>query len=468
MNICICFGPSWAKYIPTQVFSICESNKNAERIHFYLITDSSTAIENEVRSICQSFGRTYRIISISNFYKTKMNSRVNVDNRFTRFTLYRLAIPDFIPDDRVLYLDADTLVVGDLSELYNIDLGDNYAAGCEDTGIGIPHKLKIGSSEAAPYINAGVILFDLKKIKQDGAHRDWISLSNRKHFPAHDQDIIHLTLSPKIKLVDFKYNCSISTSLAVDVPIIYHFAGIKDKKNWVLSLPNGDKWQEWQLKYENFMTFGSPASVNKIQKLIAYGWFGGNPKPEKIQYCIDSWKRVAPEYEILELNESNCDVNCNEFVKTAYESKKYAFVADYFRMKAMYDLGCVTLDADVELLKSLDPFLKHRGFSGQEVEGKILITATMGFEKGHPLVKMIMDYYEVASFDPRNMKPNTQFISELFKMFIVSKQNGKIILEGDVHIYPKELFCNYDHKNRRVLKSSRSFSIHHFQGSWVK
>jgi lipopolysaccharide biosynthesis glycosyltransferase len=468
MNICICFGPSWEKYIPTQVYAICESNKRAEKINFYLVTDSRSKIENEIRKICNDYGRSYNLISISNFYRNKMNSRVNVDTRFTRFTLYRLAIPNLIEQDRILYLDADTLVVGDLSSFYNMNLDGYYAAGCQDTGIGEPHKVKLGLNANDDYINAGVILFDLAKIKQDQAHKDWISLSNKKHFPAHDQDIINLTLRDKIKIVGPEYNCAVCTSLDVENPVIYHFSGVKDKKNWILNLPNAGKWVEWQSKYDNFMTFGATAPANKIQKLIAYGWFGGNPKPEKIQYCIDSWKRVAPDYEILELNESNCDVNCNEFVKTAYESKKYAFVADYFRMKAMYDLGCVTLDADVELLKPLDPFLKHRGFSGQEVEGKILITATMGFEKGHPLVKMIMDYYDVASFDVSKMKPNTGFISELFKMFIATKQAGKIVLEGDVHLYPKEFFCNYDHKNRRVLKSSRSFAIHHFQGSWVK
>jgi lipopolysaccharide biosynthesis glycosyltransferase len=466
MNICLCFGPSWAKYIPTQVYSICENNKEASKIKFYLISDAnlSETVSN-VSSICKEFGREFQFINLSNFVKTKMNSRVNVDNRFTRFTLYRLAIPHVINEDRLLYLDADTLVVGDLSELYNQDLDGYYAAGCEDTGIGGAHKAKIGGAAEDHYINAGVILFNLKKIKEDGVSKDWVNLSNKRHFPAHDQDIIYLTLRPKFKILDPKYNCSLSTSLSVDNPIIYHFAGVKDKKNWVSGLPNGDKWDLWQYKYEGFMTFGD-SKETLIPKVIMYGWFGRGQKPEKIRHCIDSWSKKCPGYEIIELNEDNCDVNCNDFVKKAYESRKFAFVADYFRMKAMYDRGGITLDADVELLKPLDNFLHHRGFSGQEVEDKVLITATMGFEAGHPIVRMILDYYEVAQFDPMNMKPNTQFITDLFKMFIVSKKMGKIILQGDVHLYPKEFFCNYDHRNRRVLKSSKSYAIHWFNGSW--
>ncbi|MDE5974042.1 MAG: glycosyl transferase, partial [Eubacterium sp.] len=42
-----------------------------------------------------------------------------------------------------------------------------------------------------------------------------------------------------------------------------------------------------------------------IPKKIHYCWFGGNPKPDSVQKCINSWKRFCPDYEIIEWNESN-------------------------------------------------------------------------------------------------------------------------------------------------------------------
>ena len=56
-----------------------------------------------------------------------------------------------------------------------------------------------------------------------------------------------------------------------------------------------------------------------IPKIIHYCWFGGNPLPESAQQCIQSWKRLMPDYEIKEWNETNFDVHCCEYVEQAYE-----------------------------------------------------------------------------------------------------------------------------------------------------
>lgn len=59
-----------------------------------------------------------------------------------------------------------------------------------------------------------------------------------------------------------------------------------------------------------------------IPKKIHYCWFGGNPLPEDAVYCINSWKKYLPDYEIIEWNESNFDLNMNDYVKEAFEAKK--------------------------------------------------------------------------------------------------------------------------------------------------
>ena len=64
-----------------------------------------------------------------------------------------------------------------------------------------------------------------------------------------------------------------------------------------------------------------------IPKIIHYCWFGGNPLPELAKKCIASWKIYCPDYEIKEWNESNFDLNCYDYVREAYESKKWAFVS---------------------------------------------------------------------------------------------------------------------------------------------
>ena len=65
-----------------------------------------------------------------------------------------------------------------------------------------------------------------------------------------------------------------------------------------------------------------------MDKIIHYCWLGGKELPEKMKYCIESWKRLCPDYEIKEWNESNYDIEKNDYIKCAYKDKKYAFVAD--------------------------------------------------------------------------------------------------------------------------------------------
>lgn len=99
-----------------------------------------------------------------------------------------------------------------------------------------------------------------------------------------------------------------------------------------------------------------------IPKKIHYCWFGRNPLPELARRCIESWKKYCPDYEIIEWNEDNYDINKIPYVKEAYQAKKWAFVTDYVRLDVVNKFGGIYLDTDVELLKSLDSLLKYKAF----------------------------------------------------------------------------------------------------------
>ena len=76
-----------------------------------------------------------------------------------------------------------------------------------------------------------------------------------------------------------------------------------------------------------------------IPKVIHYCWFGRNPLPELAIKCIESWKKYFPDYEIIEWNEDNFDVNIIPYTQEAYKAKKYAFVSDYARFWILYNHG---------------------------------------------------------------------------------------------------------------------------------
>ena len=103
-----------------------------------------------------------------------------------------------------------------------------------------------------------------------------------------------------------------------------------------------------------------------IPKIIHYCWFGKNPIPEDAKKCIESWKAYCPDYQIMQWDEDNFDLNCNDYVREAYECKKWAFITDYVRLFAIYNYGGVFMDTDVELLKNIDGFLSASAFTGVE------------------------------------------------------------------------------------------------------
>ncbi len=130
-----------------------------------------------------------------------------------------------------------------------------------------------------------------------------------------------------------------------------------------------------------------------IPKVIHYCWFGGGEKSRLMKKCIKSWKKYCPDYEIIEWNEDNFDVNGIEFTKGAYNAKKWAFVTDYARLDIIYKHGGIYLDTDVELLKPLDELLKYKGFFGFEEMGMVNTGVGFGAEKGNLLVKQMRDDY---------------------------------------------------------------------------
>lgn len=72
-----------------------------------------------------------------------------------------------------------------------------------------------------------------------------------------------------------------------------------------------------------------------IPKTIHYCWFGGGELPELARRCIDSWRTFCPDYEIVEWNERNFNLDLYPYAREAYDSGKYAFVTDVVRLYAM-------------------------------------------------------------------------------------------------------------------------------------
>ncbi len=117
-----------------------------------------------------------------------------------------------------------------------------------------------------------------------------------------------------------------------------------------------------------------------IPKTIHYCWFGDNPKSELIKKCIESWKEFAPDFDIVEWNETNFDISKYKYAKQAYEKKNYAFVSDVARFDVLNTYGGIYLDTDVELIKPIERLLNNNLFMGYDQKGLIATGLIMGSE----------------------------------------------------------------------------------------
>ncbi|MBN1969109.1 MAG: glycosyl transferase [Candidatus Delongbacteria bacterium] len=212
--------------------------------------------------------------------------------------------------------------------------------------------------------------------------------------------------------------------------------------------------------------------MNKIPKIIHYCWLSNDPFPELISQCIASWKKFLPDYEFMLWDTNRFDLETSIWAKEAYSAKKYAFAADYIRIYSIYKFGGIYLDTDVEVLKSLNPFLHHSAFTGFENKTEIE-AAIIGAEKGHPWLKDILDYYDGRRFIREDGSYDQKILPVIMSLITVDKygfqlDGQKQVLKNDIHIYPEDYFSPKNIRTLKIHKTKNSVTIHHFNAGWIK
>ena len=117
--------------------------------------------------------------------------------RYPKEAYYRLLLANFIPDKRVIYLDGDTLILSDLTKMFNLEMNNNYILGFAETVMNYVFKYGI---KANKYITSGVLLIDLEKIRNNNITNKFINFEkiNRNKLRQNDQTVINIVLYDKI------------------------------------------------------------------------------------------------------------------------------------------------------------------------------------------------------------------------------------------------------------------------------
>lgn len=208
-----------------------------------------------------------------------------------------------------------------------------------------------------------------------------------------------------------------------------------------------------------------------IPRIIHYCWFGGKELPESAKKCIESWKKFCPDYEIIQWDESNFDIEKYDYAKEAYENKKWAFVSDVARLDVLYNHGGIYLDTDVELIKSIDNLVDSSdGFMGFEDKKQVASGLGIGAKKHSPIIELMLSGYKDCHF----IKDNGEFdltpcpvrnTRDLVKIGLVP--NGTYQEIENFKFLPREILAPKEATSGRLkYLTDATLSIHHYDASW--
>lgn len=215
-----------------------------------------------------------------------------------------------------------------------------------------------------------------------------------------------------------------------------------------------------------------------IPKIIHYCWFGRNPLPNSAKKCIASWKKFFPNYEIIEWNEENFDINSFPYIVEAYNAKKYAFVSDYARFKILHEHGGLYFDTDVEVIKNMDNIISAGPFMGFEINpcksrkyGAVNPGLGLCALPGMKIYENILQYYKQLHFvlpdGSYNIKDAVVNITtrELVKAGLINKEGIQQL--DELVIYPSEFFNPFDDATGKLNITSNTYSIHWYSKTWM-
>ncbi len=206
-----------------------------------------------------------------------------------------------------------------------------------------------------------------------------------------------------------------------------------------------------------------------IPKVIHYCWFGQGKKPRLARKCIDSWNKHCNGFEIIEWNESNFNVDFNEYTRFCYDNKRWAFLSDYARLMVIKENGGIYFDTDVEVIKSFDELLDAEAFFGFENDSNIATGLGFGAIPDHFSINLMLEQYDIIKKGSDGSFPlipcprlNTEALLQLGL-----KLEDKRQTIGNIDIYPSDYFNPFDDPTGRLRITDNTYSIHWYGKSWI-
>lgn len=194
-----------------------------------------------------------------------------------------------------------------------------------------------------------------------------------------------------------------------------------------------------------------------IDKRIFYCWFGGGKMSQLNKDCIDSWKKFCPDYEIIEINESNFDYHITEYAIEGYEKKNWSAVSNTARLEVMTKVSGFYMDTDVMLYKSLDELRQYdAGFITEFLPGQPDVGVLGRGSKCPEVYKMARDHMVKGTV------MHKVWLRDLYNLYDIHGESVQIYDDGFA-VLGEEWIPSV----RARFKTDKTIAIHHYENSWA-
>ncbi len=199
-------------YMPFLAVALESLIENSSKKYYYSIKVLYTKISEENKKKINKYKRENVNIEFVdlNYYIEKVKDKLYTRDYYTNTTYFRLFIANLYPQyNKAIYLDSDIVVLGDIAELYNQDMGDNLIAAAPDDVIQTIKVFQeyaekvVGVADYRNYFNAGILLMNLDEFRKfDFQNKFLYLLETIKFTVAQDQDYLNRLCKGKVKIID--------------------------------------------------------------------------------------------------------------------------------------------------------------------------------------------------------------------------------------------------------------------------
>lgn len=200
---------SYCPFLAVALQSLTD-NSSEENTYFIKVLNTDISAENK-RRLARYERKNIDIEFVDlNYYIKRVKDKLYTRDYYSKTTYFRLFIPNLYPQyDKVLYLDSDIVILDDIAELYNLDMGDDLVAAAPDDVIQFNEVFQVyaekvvGVADYRMYFNAGVMLMNLHQLRKFRFQEKFLFLLDRIKFAvAQDQDYLNRLCKGRVKLVD--------------------------------------------------------------------------------------------------------------------------------------------------------------------------------------------------------------------------------------------------------------------------